>query len=268
MNRLLWTFVVLCCLQFSQAQTLSDIATGRARVIDLCYALNAKTAYWPIGDYHPFQFRTIATIKKDGVFSGEYSTPEHLGTHLDAPNHFEPGRKSVDQLSLQELVAPFVIINISSEAARDPDAMLTVQQVQNWEQKNGRIPDSVVVLLRTGWARHWGTARYANMDAQKTLHFPGYSPEAAKFLVEERKIKGIGIDNLSVDRGISKKFEVHHIVNGAQRYHLENVANMDKLPARGGFLIVAPIKIEGGSGGQARIWAVLSQRAPVGSRRE
>ncbi len=258
MNRILWAFIALCSLQVAQAQTLSDIAVGKARVIDLCYPLNGKTPYWPIGDYHPFQFRTIATIKKDGVFSGEYSTPEHLGTHLDAPSHFKPGKKSVDQLSLQELVAPFVVIDISSEAARDVDTMLTVKQVQSWEQKNGKIPESAIVLLRTGWARYLGTSKYANMDAQKTLHFPGYSTEVARFLVEERNIKGIGIDDLSVDRGMSKKFEVHHIVNGAEKYHLENVANVDKLPAKGGFLVVAPIKIEGGSGGQARIWAVLA----------
>jgi kynurenine formamidase len=257
MSRIFWTVTALWALQFAQAQTLSDIASGKARVIDLCYPLNAKTAYWPIGNYHPFQFRVIATIKKDGVFSGEYSTPEHLGTHLDAPNHFEPGKKSVDQLSLQALVAPFVVIDISSEADRDPDIMLTVAQVQSWEQKNGKIPQGTVVLLQTGWARYWGSPRYANLDAQKTLHFPGYSPEVARFLVQERDIKGIGIDNLSVDRGMSKKFEVHHIVNGAQRYHLENIANMTKLPPKGGFVIVAPIKIEGGSGGQARIWAVL-----------
>lgn len=239
------------------AQSLSDIASGKAKIVDLCYPLNSQAAHWPIGNYHPFQFRTIATIAKDGVFSGEYSTPEHLGTHLDAPNHFEAGKKSVDQLSLQELVARFVVIDISAEAAQDADTMLTLQQVQDWENKNGTIPPGTVVVLRTGWARYWGTPKYSNMDSQNTLHFPGYSPDAARFLVRERNIKGIGIDNLSVDRGASKKFEVHHIVNGAQRYHLENVANIDKLPVRGGFLIVAPIKIEGGSGGQARIWAVL-----------
>jgi kynurenine formamidase len=239
------------------AQTLSDIAAGKVRVVDLCYALNSKNSYWPIGDYHPFRFRTIAILKKDGVFSGEYSTPEHLGTHLDAPNHFEANRKSVDQITLPELVAPFVVIDITPEALRDPDTMLTLSQVRQWEVKNGAIPRASVVLLRTGWNRYWATPRYSNMDAQQTLHFPGYSPEAAAFLVQSRDIRGIGIDDLSVDRGLSKTFEVHHIVNGAQKYHLENVANLDKLPSRGGFLIVAPIKIEGGSGGQARIWAVL-----------
>lgn len=257
MRPLLLAFVLVCSHAAGTAQSLADIASGKATMVDLCYPLNAQSAYWPIGDYHSFEFRAIATLKKDGVFSGHYSTPEHLGTHLDAPNHFESGKKSVDQIRLEELVAPFVVIDISKEAARNADTVLTLGQVQSWEKENSAIPEGAVVLLRTGWARYWGTAKYANMDAQKVLRFPGYSPEAARYLVTTRKIKGIGIDNLSVDPGVSKKFEVHHIVNGAQRYHLENVANLGKLPARGGYLIVAPIKIEGGSGGQSRIWAIL-----------
>ena len=163
----------------------------------------------------------------------------------------------MDQIVLSDLVAPFVVLDITAEASRDADTMLTLAQVRQWEGKNGAIPAGSVVLLRTGWSRYWTTPKYSSMDAQKTLHFPGYSPEASAFLVKSRDIRGIGIDNLSVDRGLSKKFEVHHIVNGAGKYHLENVANLDKLPARGGFLIIAPIKIEGGSGGQTRIWAVL-----------
>ncbi|MBI3939604.1 MAG: cyclase family protein [Acidobacteria bacterium] len=249
---------LLSCFQIAPAQSLAEIANGNVRIVDLSYPLNSKNAYWPIGNYHPFQFRSIATLQRDGVFSGEYSTPEHLGTHLDAPNHFEAQRKSVDQIPLSDLVAPFVVIDISAEAARDADAQLTVGQVQQWEKSHATIPTGAVVLLHTGWGRFWfDSKKYQNMDSNQTLHFPGYSAGVAKFLVDGRQIKGIGIDNLSVDRGVSKTFEVHHIVNGAQKYHLENVANVDQLPPRGGFLVIAPIKIEGGSGGQARVWAVL-----------
>lgn len=256
-STLLFTIFLLCPTA-TTAQSLEDIAAGRVRVIDLSYPLKATTAHWPLGDYQPFRFRTIATLAKDGVFSGEYSTPEHLGTHLDAPNHFEEGQRPVDRIKLEELVGPLVVIDITAAARRDRDTMLTRQQVADWEQEHGRIPDGAIVLLRTGWGRYWGTPEFAGLDKQKKLHFPAYSVEAARFLVEERQVKGIGIDNLSVDRGLSTKFEVHHAVNGAGRYHLENVANVDQLPPRGGYLIAAPIKIEGGSGGQCRIWAILS----------
>ncbi|MBI4455510.1 MAG: cyclase family protein [Acidobacteria bacterium] len=142
MGKILCLLGLVSISQLVRAQSLSDIADGRVQIVDLCYPLNAKNAYWPVGDYHPFQFRTIATLKQDGVFSGEYSTPEHLGTHLDAPNHFEAQKKSVDQIQLQDLVAPFVVIDISTEAAHDSDTALTVAQVHDWEKKNGEIPSA------------------------------------------------------------------------------------------------------------------------------
>ncbi len=124
-----------------------------------------------------------------------------------------------------------------------------------WEGKHGRVPEGAVVLLYTGWSRFWTNyARYKNQDPMGKLHFPGYSEAAAKVLVGERKARGLGIDTLSIDPGLSRDFAVHHVVNGAGRYGLENVANLDRLPPRGFHVIVAPLKIETGSGGPAPSW--------------
>lgn len=238
--------------------TLADVAAGKARILDLTHVLNEKNAYWPGPGYEPFQLTTIATIEKDGVLSKAFSMPEHLGTHIDAPNHFETGQPDLSMITPDQFFATGVVIDIAAQAEVDSDTTLTVKDIQEWESKHGRIPDGAVVLLHTGWGRFWDNySRYKNQDAMGKLHFPSFSGEAARFLIHDRKAKGVGIDNLSIDSGISKDFAVHHIVNKAGRYGLENVAHLEKLPARGFFLIIAPIRIEAGSGGPTRILAIL-----------
>jgi kynurenine formamidase len=228
------------------------------RFVDLSYSLNDTNQYWPGENYSGFEMKTIATLEKDGVLSKTLSFPEHLGTHLDAPNHFEPNQPSVAELTPEQLFGPGVVIDMSLKAEMDADAMLFVEEIEAWETEHGRIPNGAIVLLNTGWGKFWNnTIRYQNRDARGQLHFPSYSAEAARFLIEQRKVRGIGVDNLSIDRGISKEFKVHHIVNGAGKFGLENVAHLDKLPPRGFQLLVAPIKVEDGTGGPARVWAVL-----------
>lgn len=238
--------------------TLAQLVAGDARFVDLTYPLNSQNAFWPAEGYHPFQLKTLATLEKNGVLSKEFSMPEHLGTHLDAPNHFEKNRPSVAEIPPSQLFAEGVVIDMSLQAGQDADARLTLKDIAEWEQQHGRIPDQAVVLLHTGWGKYWDQfARYKNQDVQGRLHFPSYSAEAAKFLIHERHARGLGVDTLSIDYGLSKDFAVHHIVNSATRYGLENVAHLDQLPPRGFYLVVAPIKIEEGTGGPTRLFALL-----------
>lgn len=244
--------------QKGPAITLEDVIEGRARTVDLTYPLNDKNAFWPGENYKPFELKTIATIEKDGVLSKSICLPEHLGTHLDAPNHFEKNRPSVEKLTATQLFGPGVVIDIAPQAEQNPDYTLRLEDVKRWEKEHGPIPSGAIVLLRTGWGRFWGNvSRFQNRDARGQLHFPSYSAAAARYLIEKRKARGLGIDNLSIDPGNSKDFPVHHIVNKAGRFGLENVAHLDQLPPRGFSLIVAPMKIEGGTGGPTRIWAIL-----------
>lgn len=238
--------------------TLDDLVNGRARTIDLTYALNPQNAFWPGEKYQPFELKTLATLEQDGVLSKAICLPEHLGTHLDAPNHFEKNQPSVEKLTAKELFGPGVVIDIETQVEQNADYTLSRADIDRWEQQHGPIPNGAIVLLRTGWGRFWGNAsRFQNRDPRGQLHFPSYSAEAARFLIEDRKARGLGIDNLSIDPGNSNDFPVHHIVNGAGKFGLENVANLDQLPPRGFCLIVAPMKIETGTGGPTRIWAVL-----------
>ncbi|WP_397568627.1 cyclase family protein [Schlesneria sp. T3-172] len=240
-----------------QAVTLGQLAAGETELLDLTHSLDEKSPFWPGDDYQPFELKTIATLEKNGVSSKAFSMPEHFGTHIDAPCHFERGQLTLDEIASEDLFAPGVVVDISLKGESDADYRLTVADLTDWERTHGPIPRRAIVLLNTGWARFWkSNVRYRNQDAQGRMHFPGFSAEAASWLIKERNIRGIGIDTLSIDYGPSKDFTVHHQINGAGRYGLENVANLDQLPARNFFLIVAPIKITSGTGGPTRMFAI------------
>ena len=188
-----------------------------------------------------------------------YAVPEHFGTHFDAPVHGGMGLPSVDLVPTSELFGPAVVIDVQDQARANEDYAVTADDVLAWEAEHGPIPAGSIVLMRSGWAERWTQGgAYYNRDDEGTLHFPGFGPDAARLLVEERDIAGIGVDTGSVDPGGTRGFPTHGIVNGSGRFHLENLADLSQLPESGAYLIVAPIKIEGGSGGQVRVFAVVS----------
>jgi kynurenine formamidase len=235
---------------------LEGIPAGKTRVLDLSYAISDKLVPWP-GDEKFFEAKVNATIEKNGYFTRSFWMLEHYGTHLDAPAHFPPGKTTVDQIPVKQLFGPAVVIDVQSESAKDADYLLPVARIADWEQRHGRIPEGAIVLLRTGWASRWpDVQKYRNQDATGKMHFPGFSTEAAKLLIE-RKVSGLGCDTLSIDYGASSDFAVHHLSLGAGFYHLENLSDLSELPEAGAFLIVAPIKLEGGSGGAVRVFAIL-----------
>jgi len=238
--------------------TLAQLFSGELEVVDLTHALSSTTPYWPSPSGNPFRHDTLRAHPDGSPAMAAYSTPEHHGTHIDAPVHSAEGQPSVDRLTADDLFGPAAVIDISSQSEADPDYSVTMADMEAWESEHGPIPSGAIVLLYTGWAeKYTDPEAYANLDDEGGLHFPGFSAEVGEFLVTERDIRGIGIDNLSIDPGAGPGFPVHGIVNGLGKFHLENVANLGRVPAVGAYLIVAPIKIEGGSGGQVRIFAVL-----------
>ncbi len=253
------TIILLLAVPAGAEESLPNpFDESRSRLVDLSLPLSEKSPYWPGENYEPFRLKTIATLEKNGVLSKAFSMPEHLGTHLDAPNHFEKDRPAVDAIPASQLFGPGVMIDQSVRCEQDADFMLSVADLEAWESAHGAIPRGAIVLLQTGWGAHVANpSRYQNRDVMGKMHFPGFSGEAAEWLVKKREIRGIGIDTMSIDRGISTKFEVHHAVNKARRYGLENVTGLESLPPRGFGVMVAPIKIENGTGGPTRIWAVL-----------
>jgi kynurenine formamidase len=235
---------------------LTDIPSGKTRVLDLCYPINDKVVPWP-GDAGAFEAKVNATVEKNGYYTRSFRMLEHFGTHLDAPIHFPPGKATVDQIPTKQLFGPAVVLDVRDEAAKDDDYLLAPARVEDWEKKYGRIPGGAIVLLRTGWATRWPDAqRYRNQDAQGKMHFPGFSVEAVKLLIN-RNVSGLGCDTMSADYGASTDFAVHRLSLGAGLYHLENLSDLSEVPEYGAFLIAAPIKLEGGSGGPVRVFAVI-----------
>jgi kynurenine formamidase len=239
-----------------QDSMLEGIPSGKTRVLDLSYAINDKLVPWP-GDEKWFEAKVNATVEKNGYFTRSFWMLEHYGTHLDAPAHFPPGKATVDQIPVKQLFGPAVVLDVRSESAKDADYQLPAARIEDWEKRHGRIREGSIVLLLTGWSSRWPDAqKYRNQDAQGKMHFPGFSAEAAKLLIE-RKASGLGCDTMSIDYGASGDFPVHHLALGAGLYHLENLADLSELPETGAFLVVAPIKLEGGSGGAVRVFALL-----------
>lgn len=245
-----------------KAQQPSGVAINESNVIDLTYTFDETTIYWPTA--RPFRWEKDAWGPTPGGYwyaSASYGASEHGGTHLDSPIHFARGGATTDEIPISRLIGPAIVIDIARACAANPDYLLSVEDIRNWEKSHGRIPDGAIVLIRTGWGKFWpDRKRYLGSDTPgdiANLHFPGISREAAQFLAAERRIDGVGIDTASLDRGQSKDFIAHQILNGANIYGLENVANLEKLPPTGATLIALPMKIKGGTGGPARIIAIL-----------
>ncbi len=254
------TIVLTNCTTTDSGERFERVFAGEMTVIDLTHALNATSPYWPNSTGNPFRHDTLSAHASGSPSMAAYSTPEHHGTHLDAPIHGADGQPSVDQLTAADLFGPAAVIDVSAKCEADPDYALSRQDVLDWEAEHGRLPLGAIVVMYTGWSTKWSNYdAYKNEDEAGRMHFPGFSSEAAQFLIDEREIRGIGIDDMSVDPAAAEGFPVHGIVNGSGKYHLENVANVHLLPATGAYLIVAPVKIEGGSGGQVRIFAAVPE---------
>jgi kynurenine formamidase len=233
----------------------------RTKLVDLTYSYNEKTIYWP--NAKGFVHRKDSwKVTPQGYWyaAGGFSSDEHGGTHLDSPVHFGQGKTTLDQIPVQKLVAPAVVIDITKAAAQNRDYRATAQDVAAFEKANGNIPAGSIVLFRTGWGKFWPDRKqYMGSDVPgdvEHLHFPGIAKDAAEFLVK-RGVAGVGIDTASMDYGASKDFIVHQVLNKADIYGLENVANLEKVPAKGATVIALPMKIEQGSGGPVRIIAIL-----------
>ena len=236
----------------------------KGEIVDLTHEYSSETIYWPTEDGFKLDVGFEGVTERGYFYSAKkFSAPEHGGTHLDAPIHFAKDGKTIDQIPLDKLFGPSVIIDVSKESLKNQDYQISIQDFTNWESINGRIPNKAIVLLHTGYAKYWpnrlkylGTEKMGN-KALSELHFPGLHPDAANWLVENRTINAIGIDTQSIDYGRSKFFETHRILCAKNIPFIENVANLDKLPAIGALIIALPMKIKGGSGAPLRLVAIL-----------
>ncbi len=249
---------------FMGAFSASAMDFSRGKWIDLTHAFNAKSVYWP----------TAKTFKKITVFDGQteggwhysafdFEAAEHGGTHIDSPVHFAAGKLTTDQIPIERLVGPGIVIEVARKTLGNRDYQISVDDISAWEDQNGRIPEGAIVLCDTGFAQFYpDPVTYMGTDerggqAVAKLHFPGLHPDAARFLSSERSIDAVGLDTPSIDYGQSKDFMSHRILLEKNISGFENLTNLNSLPPVGSFVIALPMKIEGGSGGPLRIVAFV-----------
>lgn len=246
-----------------------SVAAGPApeRIVDLTYAFDARTIYWPTEEKGFTLSPEHAGVTDKGYYyaSNAFAAPEHGGTHVDAPIHFWATGASVDAVPLDRLIGPAVLVDVRDPVRADRDHEISVADLQAWEKTHGPIPAGAIVLLRTGFGDYWpDRRRYLGTDergveAVAKLHFPGLAPQAAEWLADTRKIHAVGIDTASIDHGRSTLFGSHVALFSRGVPAFENVANLDRLPAKGFTVIALPMKIAGGSGGPLRIVATLDR---------
>lgn len=276
MRYLLWSLLVVwivgssgCTVQSPTKPPSPPMQSSNPKLfsgqwIDLTHDFSEDTLYWPTAE--PFKKATVFEGKTEkGYFYSAYSfcAAEHGGTHMDAPVHFAEGKRPVDQVPVDQLIGPAVKLDVSAKALANRDYLIGIEDFTAWETQHGKLPDECLVLLYTGYSQYWpDRVKYMGTDQRgdegvAALHFPGLDPKAAEWLVRSRKIKAIGLDTPSIDYGQSKTFDSHVTLMTSNIPAFENVANLDKVPITGAYVVALPMKIKGGSGGPLRIVAFL-----------
>jgi len=255
--------ILLCILIISYPVTGQELSFDKHEIIDLTHSFSHETIYWVTA--REFELEEVAKGKTEKGYyysANNFSTAEHGGTHIDAPIHFAENMQSLDEIPLEQLIGKGIKIDISVKALKNSDYLISIEDLKNWEESNGKIPEQSIVLFQTGFGKFYPDAKkYLGTDkrgpeAVKELHFPGLSTEAATWLIENRKIKAVGLDTASIDFGQSTDFATHVALMSRNIPAFENVANLDQLPSKDFQIIALPIKIKGGSGGPLRIIAI------------
>jgi kynurenine formamidase len=254
----------------SVLQALTDaIRDSSVEVIDLTAPLSSETPIIqlpePFGNTARFGLTEISHYDDRGPawYWNGFETGEHTGTHFDAPIHWVSGKdlpeNSVDRINPKKFVGPACVVDVSADVQKDPDFLLTVERVQHWEARNGRIPAGAWFLLRTGWSKRSDPQQYINLQSDGP-HTPGFVKECSEFLAKERDVLGVGVETVGTDAGraatFNPPFPNHYVMHGSGKFGLAGLCNLDQLPATGAVVIAAPLKIVNGSGSPLRAIAI------------
>jgi kynurenine formamidase len=250
---------------------LAGIATGNVEILDLTAPLSDRTPILqlppPFANTRGFSLQEVSRYDDRGPawYWNDFSTGEHVGTHFDAPVHWVSGRDGLDvsQVPPRQLVAPAVVIDKSAECSADPDFLLEVSDIEQWEAAHGSLPEGAWLLYRTGWdTRSGDQADFLNAD-ENGPHTPGISVECARYLAEDTSILGLGTETVGTDAGAAHSFDppfpCHSFFLGAGKYGLTQLQNLASLPTTGAVVIAAPLPIVGGSGSPARVLALVQR---------
>ena len=231
-------------------------ALSRFSVVSLSHPVSPEMPHWP-GD-PPTEFEVWADSSKDGYLLRQFSMGEHSGTHLTAPASYFAGGRTVDKYTAGELVLPVAVLDVRNQCGGNPDYALPLEEVLAWEDLHGVIQPGNLVLLNTGWPKRWHDAEaYLGQDPCGGLHFPGFGSDAASYLVNERDAGGLGTDTAGIEPGVDSNLSVSKLVLAQSRIVLENLVNLDRLPATGAVVVVGVLGLVGGSGSPAAVTAFI-----------
>jgi kynurenine formamidase len=229
---------------------------GFGKVVFLSHVNTVGMPIFP-GD-PPFELETLFTVENDGFKLNKMTIGEHSGTHWGAPCHFNDGEPCADQMDAKDFFHPAAVVDARRQTAKDPDYALTVADLKRFERKHGRIPRNAVVVMWTGWQERWGDpGAFFNQDADGVMHFPGISVEATQWLIDHRKLGGLGIDTHGVDPGSDTSYATNTLLLQGHRIHIENMAGLDKMPPNSGWIVVGGVRNEGGSGSPATVFGLV-----------
>ncbi|WP_299548160.1 cyclase family protein [Seonamhaeicola sp.] len=274
MNKII--FLLTALLMFSCKQEQKPVekdleapnpVSSKPKIIDLTHEFSEETVYWVTAK--EFEMDVVAEGHTDAGYyyaANNFATAEHGGTHIDAPIHFAANKQHVNEIPLEKLIGPAIKVDVSERSFTNPDYLVSIEDFTNWEKEHGmQIPEGSIVLLETGFSKYYpDKKKYLGTDqrgpeAVKLLHFPGLDPEAAQWLVDNRKINSIGLDTPSIDYGQSKDFKAHVILLSENIPAFENLTNLEQLPTKDFEVVALPMKIKGGSGAPLRIVAFVNE---------
>ena len=225
------------------------------RVVDLSHPITPDIPLWP-GD-PTVRFQTVASLRDHGFFLQRFSMGEHSGTHLASPSTYLDDGSDPNAIAPDSLVVPVAVIDATDPASRDPDYTLSTGDVAEWERRNGPIGPNTLVMLNTGWWRFWRQpARFINIGEDGKMHTPGFSPEAARFLLEWRESSGLGIDTHGIDPGADTGLSVSRLALARSALVLECLNNLNQLPPTGATVVIGRLRLVGGSGSPASVLAL------------
>lgn len=231
------------------------MAATPSKVADMTHELNENfpTYFGKPG----ISFEQKFSFKENGFNLLEMTVNEHTGTHIDAPLHFSADGRSVSEIPVEDLVIPLAVIDIKAKAQDNADAQLTPEDIKAWIAKHGPLPERCCVAMNSGWSRYVASNKFRNADSEGKMHFPGFHVEATKMLIEETSAISMAVDTLSLDHGSSTDFATHYAWLPTNRWGIENLANLDAVPAKGGTLVVGAPKHSNGTGGPSRIFTLM-----------
>lgn len=248
---------------------IRELHSGSLRIVDLTQTLHPDTPLLPLpsqwNNTPAFRIWELSHYDDRGPawYWNGFETGEHTGTHFDAPIHWISGKdlpeSSVDRINPSKFIGPACVIDVTAEAQKDPDFLLTVERVHQWESTHGKIPPSAWFLLRTGWSRRTSPGDYINLGKDGP-HTPGFVKECSEFLARERDVLGVGVETVGTDAGraatFNPPFPNHYVMHGSGKFGLAGLCNLDQLPPTGSVVIAAPLKIINGSGSPLRVIAI------------